>query len=187
MDSRPTATDTDRIDHLEAKFYGLRLLVLTLAGVITGALLVAAWPAPTAVAGVPAAPACDWDTELRDTLHLLGENPEHWTAEPQLVDSQDRPAYGLAHWDVTASVSRQAPCHLVRGVVSHEWAHLQQMRLLGTDTAHQYYRNNPDAMERVADCVALELGAFYAPYVAAEPCTNDEITLAHQLIGEVAR
>lgn len=80
-------------------------------------------------------------------------------------------------------IAETAPCAFVRGLVDHEWMHLQQDRRYSGHAEAAF--GGMDTVEAVADCGAQQLGnPYYTPYLRNRGfgCTEYENSSARSLI-----
>lgn len=114
---------------------------------------------PSSTAG--AAPVCDWNTEYYRTLTELGENETDWRIVPL-----DRGRGGQALMDQgRVEIDPAVDCADLPSIVIHEWVHLQQARVYGSQHAAVTHYGSVELLEVAADCGALLLGATYTPYL----------------------
>jgi hypothetical protein len=159
----------------------IRLLAVLIAAVALAAgAIVVLDPQPPALATASTQPVCVWADELQDTLDELGEDPADW----RLARSPDY--WGKAFPDGTVVVNPDVPCDSVSSVVRHEWMHLQQIRMYGTDLGSMALGRN--RVEIVADCGSMLLGSTNTPYVRDQldahgvGCTDADLADARELI-----
>jgi hypothetical protein len=128
--------------------------------------------------------ACDWDAEMRDTIHAVGEDPGDWFVQS---GSGMNARYAVAHLDTdTATLNAAMPCEIVADTVRHEWVHLQQGRLYGSWEETKTAMGSHERAELAADCGSMLLGSVYLPYVAGAggsgSCTPTLLAEAQRLI-----
>jgi hypothetical protein len=131
--------------------------------------------------------ACDWDAEMRDTIHTLGEDPADWFVQS---GSGMHARYAVAHLDTdTVTLNAAMPCEVVADTVRHEWVHLQQGHLYGSWEETKAAMGSHERAELAADCGSMLLGSTYLPYVAdasgSDSCTPELLAEAQRLVGSV--
>lgn len=106
-------------------------------------------------------PVCDWNREFHVTLAGLGENETDWQVT-QLPAGRG----GQALMDQRrAEIDPDVDCVDLSSLVTHEWVHLQQARLYGSQQAATEFYGGSEWLEVAADCGAWLLGATYTPYL----------------------
>ena len=144
------------------------LRVLVILGLVLVVLQAPAHP-PVGTSGPAAAaiPVCDWNLKFHGTLTELGEDEADWRITQLPVGRG-----GQALMDQgRAEVDPDVDCRDVSSLVKHEWVHLQQARVYGSQLAATAFYGSSEQLEVAADCGALRLGAEYTPYLG-QPCSE---------------
>jgi len=120
---------------------------------------------PPASAPRPAAhteaPVCDWNREYHSTLAGLGENEAAWQITPLPVGRGGQALMDQGRAEIDPAVD----CVDLSSLVTHEWVHLQQARVYGSQQAATEFYGDAERLEVAADCGAWLLGAAYTPYL----------------------
>ncbi len=136
------------------------LRVLVVVGLVLLVLQAppASAPRPTAHT---AGSVCDWNRVYHSTLARLGENEADWR-----VTQLPRGRGGQALMDQgRAEIDPDVDCVDLSSLVTHEWVHLQQARMYGSQQAATEFYGGAEQLEIAADCGAWLLGAAYTPYL----------------------
>jgi hypothetical protein len=149
-----------------------------------GALTAEAPYRPSVAIAHTADGACDWEAEMRNAIHTVGEDPADWFVQS---GSGMNARYAVAHLDTdTVTLNAAMPCEVVADTVRHEWVHLQQGRLYGGWEETKTAMGSHERAELAADCGSMLLGSDYLPYVADADCTPELLAEAQRLTQVVA-
>lgn len=146
---------------------GMLLRLAVVVGLALGTFLPG--PPDVSVAAQPAAAPCDWWHEYDTTLAELGESAADWRVASLALGRGGQTLMDQRRAEVDPDVW----CGDLPSVMTHEWMHLQQVRVYGSYQAAVVYYGGAEGMELAADCGARLLGATYTPYLDAVPDCPD--------------